>query len=159
MAQKTLLRLEQKPLLTKDLSKDKGLVFQFKETNKEDRQESSLHNEDDNRDLSLTIQALLNASDSSFDDGSTGFRMGIDGVSSSGTVSKKKKYRKRPQSVNRRKQQEKKNQIQAKVIEEDVDNQVIKTKKRKVDEVGNVSAKSVKRDQSRVDPADPPTIQ
>ncbi|CAA7035372.1 unnamed protein product [Microthlaspi erraticum] len=95
----------------------------------------------------------------SFADCSMAFRAGTSGASSTGTGTVKKS-RRRPQSSVRRTQQRSNEAAQTEIGQQLSSGQKESSCiKRKVEEVGEVSAKCVKRDQSRVDPLDPPTIQ
>ncbi|CAA7041302.1 unnamed protein product [Microthlaspi erraticum] len=110
LGQKTLLRLEPAPIFSTDVNKGKGLVFHFPEQNvsaeRGDRlmRDAQLSGGRSNLEL-LRSMELAASTESSFADCSTGFRVGTSGARSSGTgTGKKKKYRRRPQSVTRKSQ-------------------------------------------------------
>ncbi|CAA7040224.1 unnamed protein product [Microthlaspi erraticum] len=108
----------------------------------------------------LRSMELAASTESSFADCSTGFRVGTSGARSSGTgTGKKKKYRRRPQSVTRKSQKgDGTNNLNDTEQQQSSGQQESSHSKKKAEEVGEVSAKCIKRDQTRVDPIDLPKI-
>ncbi|XP_024006637.1 uncharacterized protein LOC112083138 [Eutrema salsugineum] len=163
LKQKTLLRLEPAPVITTDVNHGKGLVFQFTENNGVSNKGEKL--------MDVAIRAGSNPGDaritwsgtsqetaeSSLVDCSTSFRIGTSGASSYGTSSTKKKFRRRPQSSKRREETMLKD-TEGLSKEVEASREGNSAGKRNSDEVGVISAKCVKRDQSKVDQEDPPTI-
>ncbi|CAA7023579.1 unnamed protein product [Microthlaspi erraticum] len=163
--QKTLLRLEPAPILSTNVNKGKGLVFHFPEQNvSEERgdrlmRDAQLSGGRSNLEL-LRSMELAASTESSFADCSTGFRVGTSGASSSGTgTAKKKKYRKRPQSITRKSQKRDATSTPTETEQQQSSGQQESShSKKKAEEAGEVSAKCIKRDQTRVDPIDLPKI-